>query len=33
MAEKKNACGCGCIPLKKEDKKTTQDKKKAKKGK
>jgi len=33
MAEKKNVCGCGCIPLKKAGEKPAKDKKDAKKSK
>jgi len=33
MAEKKNDCGCGCIPLKKDSEKPAKDKKKTKKSK
>ena len=33
MAEKKNDCGCGCVPLKKDTEKSTKNKKKAKKSK
>jgi hypothetical protein len=33
MAEKKNNCGCGCIPLKQNSEKPAKDKKEAKKSK
>jgi len=33
MAEKKNNCGCGCIPLKQNNEKPAKDKKNAKKSK
>jgi len=33
MAEKKNVCGCGCIPLKQTNEKPAKDKKDAKKSK
>ncbi|KKK90502.1 hypothetical protein LCGC14_2722350 [marine sediment metagenome] len=31
MAEKKNPCGCGCVPLKQNDNKATKEKKEGKK--
>ncbi len=31
MAEQKNPCGCGCVPLKQNDNKTTKEKKEGKK--
>jgi hypothetical protein len=33
MADKKTSCGCGCIPLKQKNTKTTKDQKKVKKSK
>ena len=33
MAEKKNDCGCGCVPLKKDNEKPAKNKKKVKKSK